>query len=760
MKRALDDIFVIEVGSGWPISIAGRVLAELGATVVKIEEPAGDSLRRAGPLHSDGQSWIWHSVCAGKRSIVVDPDSSNGRQFLLDLAAAADVILSDGVSFGFSEVEGVNREDLIFATLTPFGLSPRTDWKSGCDGVIQASAGIIATTGFPSGQMTRAGCGLADHVGAFYVVTAILAALLHRDYSGRGQTIDMSSCDCLMTLLLLWLPKYFMTGGAPTRQGNRHLSSVPWNAYRTADSWVMMCTSTDAQWLRLYDLMGRPDLTGGPYDTLRARMDAVELIDEIVAEWLSAQSTDHVINQLHQIGVPVGRIFTISEMLNDKHTRFRRTAIDVPDLAGGKVRIAGPLCKMSKTPGVIDKCGPGLGADNTRLREELNERLRDCKPKKLNIAPQLGEIKIIESGVFGAGPFATKLLAELGMKVIKLESLEGDGMRHYQPQLNGTAYPFHLYNANKHSISLDLKSPAGVEHARELINSADVYLENLGPGVIDRLGLGFDSFSKSNPELVYCSVSGFGRVGPYAGNRAYDTVIQAMSGIMSVTGEDRPTKIGVSAADILGPIFACIPILAALHNRNRTREGQWIDVSMHDVCAATTQSLWPVVWQNGDIRRTGNQHQYYVPYNNYPTTTDDVFIGVEDDQQWASLAELIGLRGCHEWSTTAGRIANRDAVNICVAAWTKGQAAEAIANMCQSAGVPASPLRSIEGVMQDPRMAERNMIVEIQHVDGMPLILTGSPFKMSVTPGQIVRGGPPLNDFANPDSAQRSTRKE
>jgi crotonobetainyl-CoA:carnitine CoA-transferase CaiB-like acyl-CoA transferase len=206
-------------------------------------------------------------------------------------------------------------------------------------------------------------------------------------------------------------------------------------------------------------------------------------------------------------------------------------------------------------------------------------------------------------GVFGAGPFATKLMAELAMQVIKLEAPEGDGMRHYHPQVNGTAYPFHLYNANRHSLCVDLKKPEDVARARAVLAKADVYLENLGPGVVDRLGLGYKDVRNVNPGLVYCSVSGFGKTGPYSGNRAYDTVIQAMSGMMSVTGLEGPLKIGVSTADLLGPTFACASVLAALHHRNRGGAGQRIDVSMHDVCSATTQALWPLVW--GAERRRG-----------------------------------------------------------------------------------------------------------------------------------------------------------
>jgi crotonobetainyl-CoA:carnitine CoA-transferase CaiB-like acyl-CoA transferase len=747
MAQCLDDLLVIEAGSGWPIALAGRVLAELGATVVKIEPSAGDALRRAGPVHDDGTSHAWHSACAGKRSFAPNLQDGGDRETLQQLLATADIVLTDETSFDLPATGWRDRHDVILAQLTPFGASPPTTWRRGCEGVMQAAAGIIATTGFPDGAAVRAGCGLSDHVGAFYATAAILAALLHRDHSGEGQQIDIASQDALVTLLLLWLPKFFLTGQAPKRQGNRHLSSVPWNAYATADGWVMLCTSTDAQWLRLCDLMDRPDLKGGRYDKLRERMNDVDYVDGLVATWVKDQSTDALIKELHAIGVPAGRIFTIAEMLNDPHARARAIVTEVADHAGGRVKIAGPLCKMSDTPGVIAACGPALDADRSFIARCIAERRGRPSGDTVMRAPALSEITVVESGVFGAGPFATKLMAELGMTVIKLESPEGDGMRHYQPQLNGTAYPFHLYNANKRSISLNLKSPRDMARARDLLANADVYLENLAPGAIDRLGLGYREVATLNPRLVYCSVSGFGRTGPYANDRAYDTVIQAMSGIMSVTGEHAPTKIGVSAADLLGPIFACIPIFAALHHRNRGGTGQHLDVAMLDVCAATTQSLWPLAYGGNGVGPLENGHPFYAPYGSYPVRDGEVFIGIEDDQQWAALSALIGLGDDPAFGEAQGRLAQRATIDAAVSDWTRDRTAADVTESCQAAGIPAAPVRSIEAVMTDPRTAERGMLVHLRDASGSPLTLTGSPFRMSRTPGRVLRPGPALNDF-------------
>lgn len=751
-RGCLEGLVVLEAGRGWPIAIAGRLLAELGAEVVKIEPRAGDALRTAGPMHTDGLSHAWHTTCAGKYSVAFDFESDQDRVLAAGLAGVADVILTDATTLDFLAPAVLSRADLVLAHLTLFGLQPAAKWRHGSEGVAQAAAGIMATTGFPQGRQVRAGCDLAGHVGAFFCVTAILAALLHRDHGGRGQKIDLAICDALATFLLLWLPPYFMTGRAPERQGNRHLSSVPWNAYRTADGWAMVCTSTDAQWSRLCDLIGRPDLKGGRHDKLRQRMNDVDFIDELTAQWVRSLPTRDVVERLHGIGIPAGPILDLAGMLADPHTRAREIVMRLRDHDGGEVPVAGSLVKMSTTPGTLRFCAPKLDQDRAHVRARLAHWVQRPAARALAKAPALTEIRVVESGVFGAGPFAGKLLGEFGMQVLKVEAPEGDGMRHYQPQLNDTAYPFHLYNANKRSIALDLKSPAGLARAREVIGGADVYVENLGPGAVDRLGLGYEPLQALNPGLVYCSISGFGRTGPYSGARAYDTVVQAMSGIMSLTGDELPTKIGVSAADLIGPTFAVIPVLAALVHRNRSGAGQRIDVSMYDVCAFTTQAFWPLVGRGESIGLLGNTHPFYAPYNTYATLDGHVFIGVEEDSQWAALAPLAGIDP-RPYAAAAQRCGHRAEIDARIEAWTCGRSAEAVADLCQAAGAPAAPVRGIEAVMSEPRMAERGMLVHLRDAHGTELTLTGSPMKLSLTPGSVLRVGPVLNDAAAHASA-------
>ena len=321
--------------------------------------------------------------------------------------------------------------------------------------------------------------------------------------------------------------------------------------------------------------------------------------------------------------------------------------------------------------------------------------------------------------------------------MVKLESPGGDGMRHYQPRYGATSYPFHLYNAGKASLAVDLKSASGLAEARRALETADVYLENLGPGVVERLGIGDADVRAGNPDIIYCSVSGYGRTGPFAKRRAYDTVIQGESGIMSLTGRpDVPTKIGVSAADLLGPTFACVAILAALHYRTRRGRGQYLDASMFDVCVWTTQPRWPELLDRG-ARAATQESEAPRPSGVYRSADGPVLIATETDAQWRNLVGLLDASECAPDAVATERA---------IADWAGSRSADEIVALCQGAGVPAGRVCSIPEVMTDRRTTDRTMLVRAEDADGLPLILTGSPFKLSRTPGRIYGRAPLLDE--------------
>ncbi|MBI2862322.1 MAG: CoA transferase, partial [Chloroflexi bacterium] len=545
MAKALDDLRVIEVANGWGGPLTGRLLADLGAEVIKIELPEGDPLRRQPPF-KNGVSYAFEMTSAGKKSVVLDLTTPSGSNSLHQLIEGADVLLCDSSVWELSEIwlryDELRKTNpgLIYCSLTPFGLTGPLSRKLASDTVVQAMSGVMATTGWPGGPATKAGPALAEHIGAVFATIGIAAALNHRDRTGRGQSVDIAMHDCLVTYLAIYLPQYFVTGEAPPREGNRHTMSAPWNSYPTKDGFVIICSANDKLWNQLIQAIGREDLIGDPrYDTPPKRRQRVDEVDDIVSEWTRTKTIDEAIAVMDRVGIPAGSISRIDRLLSDPHFHHRQLLVEVEDPLAGKMPTIGSPFKMSEITGVVIGPAPYLGQHT----DEVLHQLTPTREKRVqpvagaqNGARALEGIRIIDFGNLTAGPFSTRILSNLGAEVIKVEALDGDHARHLPPQIKGMGYLFIINNTDKKSVTLDLRAPEAKQIVRELVARGDALLENFGPGAMERQGLGYEDLKAVKPDIIYCSVNGFGGSGPNRSKRAYDTVIQAMAGIMSITG--------------------------------------------------------------------------------------------------------------------------------------------------------------------------------------------------------------------------------
>lgn len=360
-------------------------------------------------------------------------------------------------------------------------------------------------------------------------------------------------------------------------------------------------------------------------------------------------------------------------------------------------------------------------------------------------------VRILEIGYYTAGPFCQRILADLGAEVIKIEHPKGGLDRKWPPFLkNGSSYFYHFQNCGKKNITLDLDKERGKEIFKQLITMIDIFVENFAKGVMDRLGLGYGVLKEINPCLIYCSVTGFGERGPYQYKKSYDTVIQAMSGIMSITGQPTspPTKIGMSLADQLGATFAAIPILAALHYRKRTGKGQFIDLSMHDISGWITQASWPQYFANENkSQRYGNRHPRIAPHNAYKAKDGWVVMAIENEENWVSLLKIIGNEGLisnARFNSPAKRVTLIEEVDKLIARWTKSKTVSEIVNLLDNVRIPSGPVLGLDEVVMHPHTINRNMIVEIEHPDIGRFKVTGSPLKMSETPAKVSNPAPDL----------------
>jgi formyl-CoA transferase len=353
----------------------------------------------------------------------------------------------------------------------------------------------------------------------------------------------------------------------------------------------------------------------------------------------------------------------------------------------------------------------------------------------------LNGIRVLDLSRVLAGPYCTMVLGDLGADVIKVESPEGDETRGWGPPFTAGESAYYLcVNRNKRSIVVDFKTEKGRKIICELIKRSDVLVENFRPGTLARFSLDFEAASVISPKLIYCSISGFGQTGPLRDKPGYDFMIQAMGGLMSITGEPdgEPMKVGVAAADLFAGQNAIIAILAALQARTQTGKGQHLDISLFDSQVAMLANVASNYLISGNLpRRYGNAHANIVPYQSFQASDAWFILAVGNDKQFEKLCEVIDNRELANdvrFSLNSERVKNReDLVSILKPIFLRRTSSKWLSAF-EVAGIPCGPINTLDKVFSMPQVEAREMLIEMDHPTIGKLPLVGSPLKFSATP--------------------------
>jgi formyl-CoA transferase len=353
----------------------------------------------------------------------------------------------------------------------------------------------------------------------------------------------------------------------------------------------------------------------------------------------------------------------------------------------------------------------------------------------------LSGLKVLDCTHVIAGAYCSLILADLGADVVKIEPPTGESTRGMGVD-RGAFRAFDFVNRNKRAIALDLRSEAGAGVVRRLAETADVFVENYRPGVLDRMGLGYEQLAKINPRLVYCSISGFGLDGPYRNRGGFDLIAQAMSGLMSFVGEvgsDRPCSTAVPISDLNAGAFGAIGVLAALQSRHATGRGQHVESSLFEAAMAST------IWESGMYlttgalpQRNGTRHRLAAPYEALKTADGHLVVGVNSNRLWKRFCEAVGEPGLTDdpdFAKPGARMKNRDALQARLEAILAGDVSAAWVAKLEAAGVPAGPLNTIAQAWDDPQIEARGLLAE---VEGRRFPRT--PIKLHETPVRLARG--------------------
>jgi crotonobetainyl-CoA:carnitine CoA-transferase CaiB-like acyl-CoA transferase len=334
----------------------------------------------------------------------------------------------------------------------------------------------------------------------------------------------------------------------------------------------------------------------------------------------------------------------------------------------------------------------------------------------------LAGIRVLDFTRVLAGPAASLALADLGAEVIKVEPPgSGDETRDFPPIRDGESHYFLSVNRGKKSIVIDLKAPEGVALAKELAAKCDIVVENYRPGVMDRLGIGYAALAAINPRLIYCAISGYGQTGPLRDRPSFDIVLQAMSGALSVNGEpgQPPTKLGIPLGDLVGGINGPIAILAALHERNTTGKGRYIDISLMDGMLGMLGYIAQLAWFTGeDPKPQGSQHPNLVPYGAFPAKDGSIIIACLTNSFWGRICEALGfpeMTADPRYDSIHKRREARAEVNAIVSAVTQGKTVAELVEIFTEHQVPHAPILGVTEALAQPQTLAREMVVEVDH---------------------------------------------
>jgi crotonobetainyl-CoA:carnitine CoA-transferase CaiB-like acyl-CoA transferase len=699
---ALEAIVVTELGGREAVGVCGMLLAQLGATVVVVE-PTG--LQRP-------RDACRAQLTAGKQSLACDLRLEQDRSLLARLVARSDVLLtsSDIDPPELRRSAGVPAG--IVCDITAFGATGPRAGEAFSELQLQALTGIADTTGLADGPPLPIGVPILGYVSGVHATAAVLAALRVQRRQGFGQGIEIAMFDAGFAALHAYLAGLKSGTGTRTRLGNRHPTTPAWNLFPTADGHVLICAGSQSQWVKLCKVMQRPDVAA-EFETAAARMRAIETVEAAIEQWTRTLPTDECVRQLVAAGVAAGPIAPIDRCPREANLEFRGMIRELRDpVTGRNVFVPASPLGLRGSPAVSPAAIPARGGDR-ELVERLASRPAAARPAAAPSGSRerpLAGVRVIEVGQYTTAPLCARYLAHLGADVIKIEKPGGDESRTFGERHGDRSDTYCLSNADKRSVVLDLQDPQGMEVLKSLLRSADVLVENNKPGTLARFGLDADVLAGLNPRLVVCAISGFGAESLYGDRPGFDTVIQAMSGFMSaVNPGGLPLKSGISSSDVMGSLTGIVAILAALEYRDRTGQGQFIDLSMQDVSCWATAPVW-----NTDLAAIGRPSL---------VRCADGFVLVEASE--ADLAEAL-----QQGRTSREQLAARSRAEV------DRQLAEL--------ALRTAPVHTVSEACELPQTRARGMWFTLP-AEGRDWPMVGTPLRLQLTPPVISRHGSSLD---------------
>ena len=780
MTGAVAGLRVVEVGGGKAIAYAGRLLRGLGATVIKIEPPEGDTLRQHGPFPGD-QPDPEHSgqfiyLNGGKDGARLDLTTEGGRAALEALLADADVLLH---SFRPREAQTVGLDGerlraahprLVVTAVTTFGHSgPYAGWK-GAPLLAYCGAGVAYRIGDPEREPLTAPLDAADvqHAGV-QATLATLLALHHRDRIGRGQFVDISALVAVN--VAVWghgIPQAVYLGNPIPQRNGRGLSGGVWGVYGVKDGDFVLMTQVARHWTAFVDGLGNPEWSrdelvrslGSPHVRRNLDPDQAEQVQRALREGMAAQFAQLTKAELWEITrrerIPFQPVLTIPEVCESDHAAERGLLVDAPG-DHPPLRTPGAPYRMAGTPWAAPAPPPRLDGPNAEgWREPSWPPAREdaWRPASASDFPgaadprnaPLAGLRVLDLGQVWAGPLVSRYLADYGADVIKVQTTKrpwGSGVPGSFDPSEPLAWEWIL--RNRRSIALDLKEPEGLELFERLCGVVDVVVDNYAPRVMPSFGVDYARLTAQHPRLIMMAMPSAGLDGPWANLVSYGPSLTGLFGMKSLNGypEDRSVMEEAAELDPIASAYGALAVLAALASRSRTGRGQFIELAQGEAgFAGLAEAVIDYTWNGRDTGPVGNSHRYLAPHGVYRCAGEDQWIGIacETEEEWRALARAAGREDWlarEDFATREGRIAARTALDREIGAWTASQDKRALTEALQAEGIAAFPVLDAAEVIADPHLAERRRRFVLHEDYPGSELLNGNPWSLSEAPPRL-----------------------
>ncbi len=765
--------------SGW---LAGKILGDMGADVIKLEPPGGDLAGRRGPylggIADPERSLVWLALNTSKRGIQLD--LARERETFARLVAQSDVLLDSyppghlaSLGLDYTVLCRLNPR-LVHCAITPFGQTgPLAHWRGG-DLIAVAMGGNLSHTGDPERPPVRCSMPTAHYHGAAEAAIGVLMALCAREDSGRGQFVDVSLQETQLRTLLS-MHGQVAAGAPPWKRSGPMMGRTReiWAAkdgnvsfgLRGGPARIPNLKATVAymdecgmapQWLREYD-----------WDAYNyaALCDAeIARLEAAFGAFFASRSMRELYANALERRILLAPCNDAREILDQAQLRDRGlfARLDYPHL-GAAIEHPDFFAKLRNGRIALRRRAPRIGEHDAEVREEIERApvapaprsAPPAEPAKRNLFEGL---RVLEIGSGAAGPVATGYLAEHGARVIRIESRERpDFLRTLTPHpvhgLDGVPM-FILLNANKETVALNLKHSEGLQLAEALVKWADVICENYAAGVLEKLGLGHERVRALNPGVVMASGCLFGQTGPQRHYPGFGGQGSAISGFNHLTGW--PDGVGYGPAgtitDSLAPRFIAAAIAGALWRRSRTGLGESIDCAQIETAVYSLSEVVVRCSANGEVQgRIGNHSEHCAPHAVYPARGEDRWIAIAcpTDADWQRLVDAMGTPdGAHaaRFATNAARLAHQVELDAHLSDWTRAFDAHELAGRLQDAGVQAAPVQDARDLLADPQLAHRGHFVRLRHVHLGEMLFERAGLRFSEGSGELHTPGPNLGE--------------